>query len=353
MDFNILTKLIESDLKELSVNKYSSGKNSSLAIAEEYLSNLPYCSSFREGKSTLKMFYKDEMFASMRGQSPFTNSKLAIRTANNKIKTEELLKENNVNTTDSRLFELKEYQAAERFVTNSKEQLVLKPFNLNGGRGITLDVTKDNFDFAWTQAVNACKEKGKPFKVMIQPLVRGIETRVLIIEGKFNSAILRVPANIIGNGKDTIHDLIKNKNNLRMKNPHLKLLPIRVTDVVKSNLKEQDKNIETIPEKDEIVYLHKSSNISQGGDSYEISHLISENIKEVAEKALSSIPDFHTGGVDLMIESFDDENPVVLELNPAANLRLHHYPWKGEPKMPVYDLVDILLKKYKKKSKIL
>jgi len=352
MDFNTLIRLLESDLKELEINQYSSGKDGSLAIAEEYLSSLPGCSSHREEKSILKMFYKDEMFASMRGQSPFTNSKSAIRTANNKVKTEKFLKENNVNTTESELFELEDYEAALSFVNDAKVELVLKPFNLNGGRGITLNVTGDNFDFAWTQAVKACEEKEKPFKVMIQPLVKGIEARMLVIEDKFNSAILRVPCHVIGNGEDNIQTLVDEKNRLRKKNPYLKMIPIRITDIAEHNLKEQGKTLETVPELDEIVFLQKSSNITQGGDNYEVSHLISDRMKKVAEEALTAIPDFHTGGVDLMIESFDDEAPVVLELNPAANLRMHHYPWKGEPKTPIHDLIDTLLKKYKDTNKI-
>src|SRR5699024_11229207 len=67
-------------------------------------------------------------------------------------------------------------------------------------------------DFAWTQAVKACEEKEKPFKVMIQPLVKGIEARMLVIEDKFNSAILRVPCHVIGNGEDNIQTLVDERS---------------------------------------------------------------------------------------------------------------------------------------------
>src|SRR5699024_8580087 len=134
----------------------------------------------------------------------------------------------------------------------------------------------------------------------------------------------------------------------REDNPYLKRLPIKITDIVKYYLEQQNKTSDTVPDKDEIVFLHKSSNITQGGENYEISHLVGEDMIRTAEEAMQAVPGFYTGGVDLMYQSFDDKEPLVLELNPGANLRMHHYPWKGLPKKPINDLIDSMLDEFKK-----
>src|SRR5699024_8101538 len=134
------------------------------------------------------MYYRDEKFGSITGQAPSTNEKTAIQIGNDKIKSENLLKNHGVRTTNSKIFESDDYDKARKYVETEGMDYAVKPFNLNGGRGVTLNVNSDNFDFAWQQVFNASKERKKPFTAIIQPMISGIETRMLVVEGKFNSA---------------------------------------------------------------------------------------------------------------------------------------------------------------------
>src|SRR5699024_8797948 len=272
--------------------------------------------------------------------------------AHNKIDTEKYLKQASIVTTQSIVFDEDQYNEAEDFIRNNPGDYVFKPFNLNGGRGISINVTIDSFDQAWNVAKIACDERKKEFKLIIQKYIKGIESRFLVIEGKFNSAILRSPANVVGNGINTINELIEMKNKQRELNPHLRVLPIKIDERILVNLLNQEKSLDSVLEKNEILYLHKSSNISLGGDSYEISDLINEDMIKVAEQAVNAIPGLRTAGVDMIYSSFEDKNPTVLELNPDANLRMHHYPFKGEPKEPVFDLIDAMLEEHIIKNSI-
>ncbi|TVT28886.1 ATP-grasp domain-containing protein [Salinicoccus cyprini] len=347
MDFNILRQVLQNELLDMKINHYDKGTSGTLGLAEKYLSNLEYCSSKRVEKASIEMIYRNKPFGFLHGQSPSTNTTKAIRTANNKLKTEKILADGNINTTRSTIFEMEEYEKAKSMVNESKHLMVIKPYNLNAGRGITLNVDPTNFDFAWKQALKAYEKTTQKFKVLIQPMLPGIETRMLIVEGHFNSAILRVPSNIIGDGKLSIKELIDEKNNIRRVNPHLKLLPIKISETLEYNLELNGNNLHTVPEKNELIFLHFSSNISLGGDSYEVSHLINDSMKKLAEKSVAAISGLSTAGVDILFRSFHDEEPAVLEINPGANLRMHHYPWKGTPKSPVHDLIDSMLSSYK------
>jgi D-alanine-D-alanine ligase-like ATP-grasp enzyme len=346
MDFELLRDILRKEFIGMEVNQYENGMNGTVRLAEHHLGNLEGGTSKRLGKSGVAMFHNGKKFGEINGQVPSTNDRKAIRLCNDKMEAERRMSEFGLRTTDSVLLEDHEYERAKLLIEKSTGPMVLKPYNLAAGKGITLGVDITNIAFAWNQAKDAYSETNKTFKVLLQPMLPGIETRMLIVEGKFDSAILRVPANVIGDGHHTIEELISIKNKAREDNPHLKRLPLNVDKAVKYNLERTGKDVDTIPESDEIVFLHASSNISLGGDSYEISHLINENMKIKAEKAVCAIPGISTAGVDIMFESFDEENPAILEINPGANLRMHHYPWKGEPKFSVFNLVERMLDKH-------
>lgn len=349
MDFDILKKIMSDHLINLHINQYDNGVNGTLKLAENHIKSLPECTSERMSSSEINFYYKNKLFGSMNGQIPSSSDKKGIRLCKDKMKTENLLSTNEISTTESILLEEKDYDKGLEIAKKSQRPLVLKPLNMYGGRGITLDVDESNFEFAWNNAKKEYDETTKIFKVLLQPILSGVETRMLVVENKFNSAILRVPANIVGDGLHTVNELINKKNTARMMNPHLKRLPIKISDVVKHNLEQLGKTLNSILEKDEIVFLHNSSNISLGGDSYEISHLVGDSLKKLAEDTIKVIPGISTAGVDIMFETFNDSSASVLEVNPGANLRMHHYPLKGEPKTPVNDLIDLLLKDFKNK----
>lgn len=347
MDFNILEKIMKNELKDMKINEFENWFNGTIKLAEHYLYNRKNCSYILKEKNLLEMFYKERLFGSIKSQTPSTNKKEGIRLANNKMEAEKLLKSKGLPTTDSVLFSEKDYDRARILVENSKVPMVIKPYNLNAGRGITLNVDASNFTFAWKYAKQAYEDTKKQFNVLLQPMVAGIEVRMLIIEGKFNSAVLRVPANITGDGKSTIVELIDKKNNSRKLNPHLKMLPIKINDMVLYTLKKKERDLDFVSGKGEVLFLHSSSNISLGGDSIEVSHLVNDSMKKTAELAVKSIPGLETAGVDLLFTSFEDNSPVVLELNPGANLKMHHYPLQGEPKQPVFDMIEDMISKAK------
>lgn len=348
MDYNILKNIMSKHLLSLDINTFDNGVNGTLKLAENHIKTISDCTSKRLSNSEINLYYKNEIFGNLNGQIPSTTKKSAVKLCKNKLLTENLLKKNGIKTTNSFLLGINDFDVGQKLVSESEYPLVIKPLNMYAGKGIMLNVNNSNYQFAWTNVKEEYEKTSKKFQVLLQPQLPGIETRVLVVENKFNSAILRVPANVVGDGIHTIYELIETKNTVRMLNPHLQKLPIKISDIVNFNLKQLNKNVNTIPNENEIVFLHNSSNISLGGDSYEISHLIGASIKDLAEKTVKAIPGIRTAGVDVMFEYFEDQHARVLEVNPGANLRMHHYPFKGQPKAPVNDLIDSILKDYKK-----
>ncbi|WP_031547912.1 hypothetical protein [Salinicoccus luteus] len=345
MNKELLKSVLKNHLEHQKVNTYFRSFDGTRQIAEYYAATLPNMTTKVDGKK-IDFFYRKNHIGYIDGQNVSTNSKQARQLCNNKFKSEDFLNQKNVATTVSKLFDETEYEAALEYIKISKGPKVVKPTMLNGAKGITLNVDEESFDYAWNNCVNACKDHKREPKILIQDQLNGIEVRVLVIEGNFNSAILRAPAHIVGDGHHSISELIEEKNKLKKKNPHQRLRLIKVDDTAIRNIKSAGFELEDIPEEGQYVFIHHTSNISIGGDPYEVSDLLGVEIKNLAEKAVEAIPDLNTAGVDIMIDSLDDKYPNVLEINAAANLRLHHFPYKGPAHVPVYNFVYALTLPY-------
>ena len=81
--------------------------------------------------------------------------------------------------------------------------LVLKPVDGNHGKGATTNITD------WEVAVKAFGDAQKYSRAVIcETFITGFDFRVLVINYKFICAALRTPASVVGNGKNTIQELI-------------------------------------------------------------------------------------------------------------------------------------------------
>jgi cyanophycin synthetase len=88
--------------------------------------------------------------------------------------------------------------------------VVVKPRSCDGGAGVTANI---HSEAGLERAFNvAAAEKGG---VLLERHVNGREYRLLIVNGRLVSVHERVPARVIGNGKDTIAHLIKQENDRR------------------------------------------------------------------------------------------------------------------------------------------
>ena len=105
---------------------------------------------------------------------------------------------------------------------------------------------------------------------------------------KFYAVLLRVPANVKGDGKHTIEELVmqKNRNPLRGSDHRTPLELIQLGELENLMLKGQGYRMDSIPKKDEIIYLRENSNVSTGGDSIDVTDQIPDDYKKIAVDAV-------------------------------------------------------------------
>lgn len=259
----------------------------------------------------------------------------------NKIVTKKILKRHNIKVPNG--FEFYSVDEAEKYIDMMIERnMVIKPKSTNFGKGITIL----NSQCSKNQILLAIKNAfSYDNTVIVEDFIKGNEYRFLVIGDKVSGILRRVPANVCGNGVNTIKELveIKNRNPLRQCGYTAPLEKIKIDNTVEFYLSQRNLTVNYIPKNGEIVYLRENSNISTGGDSIDYTDLIDERFKKIAISASKSIG-ANICGVDMIIEDYNNINSDygIIELNFNPAIHIHCFPFKGKERNIAKDILKLL-----------
>lgn len=231
----------------------------------------------------------------------------------------------------------KKYQAGEWDMENVTFPVVVKP--VQGtlcGIGVVTDIKDaEELDMVLQESF----KDHSP--LLIEEYLGGLKDyRVLILNRKMIGVLYRVPAYVTGDGQQTIQELIDEKNTERAKNIYVKPFPIRIDDELYKCLHDHNVGLDSIPEKDRVVFLRNSCNFGAGGETHNAEDEICEENIQLAIDATDALG-LRVSGVDFMCE--DISKPIVggrgaiIELNQNPGIIIHKYPQKGAP-------VDVAMK---------
>lgn len=256
----------------------------------------------------------------------------------NKYMTKKILDEANINVPYGKtITSIKEVD----YNVFKEKKMVIKPLDTNFGLGISiLEITEDK------KQIDKALELAFSYsdKIIVEEFFEGQEYRFLVIDDELVSIVKRIPANVIGDGKSTIEELVREKNNSKLRGKDYKrpLEKMEIGDFENNFLALQNKDKFYVPEVNEIVYLRENSNISTGGDSEEVYDLMSDYFKEEAIKA-SKAMGVNICGVDMII-SKDYQDYVIIEANFNPAIQMHTYPYFGIGKNVAKKVLDLLFK---------
>ncbi|MCX7953904.1 MAG: acetate--CoA ligase family protein [Bacteroidales bacterium] len=171
--------------------------------------------------------------------------------------------------------------------------------------------------------------------VLVQKYIKGVDYRLLTIDGKFVAATKRIPAYIVGDGKSTIKELIDKENEkiIRADNLRSPLCKIKIDDKLVQYLSQQNLTLESVIEKDKTVYLRSEASISEGGISINVTDSVHpDNIKLVEN--IAKFFKVKCLGIDILTSdisvSWQKGNFVILEINSNPGIFMHFVPAFGE-----------------------
>ena len=220
--------------------------------------------------------------------------------------------------------------------------IVMKPLNGNHGKGASINVTN------WEDAVvGLAHAKQYSRRVIVEKFITGFDFRVLVIDNKVVAAAQRVPAHVVGDGKKTIDQLIDEVNaDPRRGYGHENVLTeIKIDKDSRELLDNLGYTEESIPKKDEIVYLKSTANLSTGGTSIDVTDMIHPENIFLAER-ISRVIGLDICGIDIMAsnltQSLYENGGVILEVNAAPGFRMHLAPSEGLPRNVAAPVIDML-----------
>lgn len=213
------------------------------------------------------------------------------------------------------------------------KQIVVKPKSTNFGLGISIfqePASLENYQKALEIAF------AEDTAVLVEEFIPGTEYRFFILDGHCEAVLLRVAANVVGDGKHTIRELVaqKNANPLRGHDHRSPLEIIALGDIEQLMLAQQGYTPDDVLPDGEKVNLRRNSNISTGGDSIDVTETMDSSYQELSAAMATSMGAWACG-VDLIIpdetQIASKENPhcTCIELNFNPSMYMHTYCAEG------------------------
>lgn len=208
--------------------------------------------------------------------------------------------------------------------------VVVKPSDGNHGRGVTLDLRKEEDIKA---AYHVAYPEGSD--VMVERFIPGSEHRLLVVAGKVVAAARGEVVSITGNGRDTVRALIDSQLNSDPRRGYEEEYPLEIIDVatdakVQLEIKRQDLTPDSVPEHGRQVVVQRNGNVAV--DCTDEVHPEVAYIAQLAAKVVG----LDIAGIDLVAQDIarplHAQGGAIVEVNAGPGLLMHLKPAIGAPR---------------------
>ena len=267
-------------------------------------------------------------------------SHIAVELASDKEETNRILGNLGLPVPQQRLVQTAQdaVAAAERI----GYPVVVKPYNANHGRGISIHLTSGE---QVAQAFEVAREHSR--SVIVESFITGEDHRMLVINGELIAVALRLPGHVTGDGIHTIEQLVDTVNqDPRRGVGHEKVLTRLLFDhQAETMLARKGYTRDTVPADGEQVFLRSTGNLSTGGTATDMTDQVHPDNIEMAVRAVKAIG-LDVAGVDFLTtdvtESYKEVGGAICEVNAAPGFRMHLAPSEGRPRDVGGPVMDML-----------
>ncbi|WP_395621546.1 cyanophycin synthetase, partial [Dokdonella sp.] len=220
--------------------------------------------------------------------------------------------------------------------------VVTKPYNGNHGRGISIRLTSPE-----EVAEGFAKAREHSRSVIVETFLEGDDHRLLVVNGELVAATRRTPGHVVGDGVHTIAQLVDEVNtDPRRGVGHEKVLTKLELDAQADMMMARvEMTAASVPEKDRIIYLRSTANLSTGGTATDVTDIIHPDNRDMAIRAIRAIG-LDVGGVDFLstniAESYKSIGGGICECNAAPGFRMHVAPSEGKSRDVAGPVIDML-----------
>ena len=222
--------------------------------------------------------------------------------------------------------------------------VVVKPLDANHGRGVSINLNDDQQVAA---AHAKALESARGRNVLVESYVEGLDHRMLVVNNELVAVAKRVPGHVVGDGRQTIEQLIAEVNlDPRRGIGHEKVLTrLQLDHQAERLMSKAGNDKDTVLPEGEIFYLRSTANLSTGGTAIDMTDVVHPDNREMAQRAVQAVG-LDVGGVDFLTEdisrSYKEVGGAIVEVNAAPGFRMHIAPSQGQARDVAGKVMDML-----------
>jgi GNAT-family acetyltransferase (TIGR03103 family) len=207
--------------------------------------------------------------------------------------------------------------------------LVVKPARGEQGRGVAVDLnTMASVDRAIAFAGSISET------VLVESFHKGQDLRLIVIGFELVAAAIRRPAEVVGNGRDTVRQLVERQSRRRAAatggESRIPLDAETERCVAKAGY-----GMDDVPPEHVCFPVRKAANLHTGGTIHDVTDQVHPMLAEAAIRVARAI-DIPVVGVDFIVKNPADPDYVFIEANERPGLANH------EPQPTAQRFIDLL-----------
>ncbi len=208
-------------------------------------------------------------------------------------------------------------------------EVVVKPARGEQGRGITVGVADPAaLERAVATALQHCPD------VLVEELVDGDDLRVVVIDRAVVAAAVRRPAEVVGDGRHRVADLVEATSRRRARATGGEAR-IPLDDATARVVAEAGRSLDDVLPAGERIRVRRTANLHTGGTIEDVTARLHPEIAAAAVRAAGAL-DIPVTGVDFLVPDVAGPDHVFIEANERPGLANH------EPQPVVQRFVDLL-----------
>ncbi len=267
-------------------------------------------------------------------------SMIAVDIAGNKHATKTLLGDMGVPVPKG--YRIREIDELEDVLERVGFPAVIKPLDGNHGKGATVGIKSlEEARIAWERA----KEYSR--WVIVEQQLQGSDFRALVVNNRLIAVAERVPANVTGDGRHTIRELIEitNQDPRRGYGHENVLTQIDIDGQTMRLIKNAGYELDSVLPEGERLFLKTTANISTGGTAIDVTDEVHPKNVFLFER-IAKIIGLDVAGIDIIApnvsEPLKENGGGIIEVNAAPGFRMHLSPSEGIGRNVAEHVVDML-----------
>jgi D-alanine-D-alanine ligase-like ATP-grasp enzyme len=247
-------------------------------------------------------------------------------------------------------FTLKSIDRALAFLESSGKECVVKPAKgTGGGRGVATGLRHPRHLARATAAAAVYGDE-----LLIEEQVEGDNYRLLYLDGVLLDAFVRRLPSIVGDGRSTIAQLVRQANQERLRHGSALSQVLLTIDLdMRRTLAKQGLSMRSVPPAGTRVTLKTVVNENRGDDNSTATHLLCPSIVAAGARAAEALR-VRLAGVDLITRDpavpLAESGGVIIEVNTTPNYYYHYHKRDGCFPVAIHVLEKLLARPSPAKS---